>query len=201
MMERYSGMDDWEWVAGWVLERSQGDAWQIAAGLGIEVQRVLGMLTIGALARYDGRTIIGVRKSLPKPYAAFAIAHEIGHWALRQVGSEDSEAGADYIAGALLMPRSAFLGRVRDVGANPEQLALPFGVTQTAAMLRLGEVHRQPLALIAPHTVRVRGPESWTWPDENTLRGWGRRGGPGLAKVRLSDDTRRVALLASGDDD
>ncbi len=32
------------------------------------------------------------------------VAHEIGHWALRRAGVEDSEEAADYVALALLLP-------------------------------------------------------------------------------------------------
>jgi hypothetical protein len=40
-----------------------------------------------------------------------------------------------------------------------------------------------------------RAPE-WVWPDEQTLRQWAKRSGPGLRKVTLGDDRRRVVLEA-----
>jgi hypothetical protein len=46
---------------------------------------------------------------------------------------------------------------------------------------------RQPLAAITPVQVRVRGPESFVWPDGPTIRKIAARLGPGL--------TKRLALL------
>lgn len=155
--------------------------------------RVPSLVSAATISRVAGDTIIAYRASLPEPYAQHAIAHEIGHWALERCGVDDSEEGSDYIAAALLMPRAAFVQRVREVGVEPLQLALSFGVTETAAILRYGEVMGAPLALIAPATVRVRGPESWVWPDEPTLRKAAVTGLPGLAKVRLQG--KRVALV------
>ncbi len=36
------------------------------------------------------------------------IAHELGHWTLGWAGEEDTEQGARYLAGALMLPRSVF---------------------------------------------------------------------------------------------
>ena len=62
------------------------------------------------------------------------IAHELGHWALRWAGEDDSEQGADYLAGALLLPRRCLdtdlknswdfsLLRARHVNVSAEMLA------------------------------------------------------------------------------
>ncbi len=43
------------------------------------------------------------------------IAHELGHWLLHRANEEDSEIGASYVGGALMLPRRAF---DKDLGAT-----------------------------------------------------------------------------------
>ncbi len=149
-----------------------------------------------ALIRVHDEWRIVVGRRLPRLYALFAIGHELGHWLLARHGfqSEDEERAADYLGGALLAPRRAFLAARRALGNDLPALAAAFSTTETGAALRLGEVLSQPLAVVSPQLVRVRGPEEWVWPDEGTLRRWARRGAPGLRKVKLTDDPRRVVL-------
>lgn len=152
-----------------------------------------------ALIRVHDRWRIVLSRSLPKLYALHAIGHELGHWLLERagVGSGDEELAADYLGGALLAPRSAFAAAHRALGSDLPALAAAFSTTETGAALRVGEVARVPLAVISPSVVRVRGPEGWVWPDEPTLRRWARgTAAPGLKKIRLTDDPRRVVLDA-----
>ena len=109
---------------------------------------------------------------------------------------DDEEAAADYLGAALVAPRRAFASALRALGDDLAELAAVFRSTETAAALRVGEVTGRPLAVVAPHRVRVRGPESWAWPDESTLRAWARRGRVGVRRCRLRDDDRRMMLIA-----
>lgn len=152
-----------------------------------------------ALVRIGDEWRIVIGRHLPPLYAHFAIAHELGHYLLRQHGydGDDEERAADFLGAALIAPRRAFLAARRAVGEDLPDLARAFGMTETAVALRLGEVCHVPLAVVAPQTVRVRGPEEWVWPDESTLRRWARgRVQPGIRKVRLTDDPRRIVLDA-----
>lgn len=155
-----------------------------------------------ALVRIYDDWYIYLARSLPPRYALFATAHEYSHLLLHRHGyqGDDEERLADCLAAALIAPRAAFLRARRAFGDALPELANAFGTTETGAALRLGEVVRMPLAVVAPATVRVRGPESFAWPNESTLRRWARQPGPGLRKVRLTDDTRRVMLDASSFD-
>lgn len=99
---------------------------------------------------------------------------------MRREGLADCEEAADYIGAAIQAPRQAFRARLRAVGQDMTQLALPFAITETSAALRLGEVEGLPLAVVAPKSVRVRGPAEWVWPDAETLRTWTRKPVPGL---------------------
>lgn len=149
----------------------------------------------GYLARVHERWIICVRKGLSRERLRFVIAHELAEYTLRDVIDERVEDACNAVAAALLAPRRPFLSRVRAVGHDWAQLALPFGMTETSAALRAGEAEGLPLAVVAK-IVRTRGPDEFVWPAESTLRAWARRPPPGLAKATLRDDPKRVVLLA-----
>jgi hypothetical protein len=172
------------------------------AWLGVRVERVPNQILAGTTYKVDGRDRISVRSSVAIEYAHFFVAHELGHLLLRRARvpvDEEEEARANYIAAALLMPRPAVLATYRAEGFAPRALAEMVTCTQTAAALRLAEAMRVPLAAVSPSAVRVRGPDDFVWPDERTLRRWADRPRPGLSRVRLTDQPRRVALVA-GDD-
>ncbi len=153
----------------------------------------------GALVRIYDDWRIYVRRGLPVERRAFAIAHELAEWWLRvreRYEGENVEHAANYIAAAILTPRRAFRLAIEDLGSDFGELASAFRVTETHAALREAEIAILPRAVVSPALVRVRGPESWAWPDEGTVRGWARRPIPGVRKVRLTDDPRRVVLDA-----
>lgn len=169
----------------------------LAKGLGLEVaiMHPARFPGDGALVRTYDRWRIFIRGRIDRERKRFALAHEIAEWALRSELDECIEDACDVIAGALIAPGRPFAARRREVGHDWEQLALPFGMTQSSAVLRVGETGGPPLALVAK-IVRVRGPESFMWPDVATLRRWAIKPPPGLAKTRLTDDRTRTALLA-----
>lgn len=144
-----------------------------------------------ALVRVNDEWRIYVRHQLPRSRLAFALAHELVEHALRGYQAEDIEAVANYGAAAILVPRRA-LTRVRGF----TEIATAFRVSETLAALREAEVTGQPRAVVSPALVRVRGPEEWVWPSERALR----RGTPGLARTRLTDDPRRFVLDPTADD-
>jgi hypothetical protein len=145
----------------------------------------------GSLARFQGRSWIFFRSSLPVVRLPFVVAHEIGHFVL---GAEAPEWACDAFAGALLAPRRAFMRATQELGADWSALSRRFGCTESWAALRWGEVIGEPLALVAPVTLRVRG-EPYGWPEEPTkLRALAAADRPGLRKARLRDDPRRVVL-------
>jgi hypothetical protein len=50
------------------------------------------------------------------------VAHELGHWALQRAGEPDTEDGARYLVGALLLPRVPFDRDLRETGWSLEEL-------------------------------------------------------------------------------
>lgn len=192
-------MWEWERIADDIRVQAglcDGSPSRIARALGIDVAYVTGMIDRGGLAEAGGRWFIGIRRSLPDAYREHTIGHELAHWWARTNGVVDTEEQADYVGAALQMPRGAFFSVARETACALSDLAVAFGTTETAAALRLGELERAPVAVVAPVQVRVRGPEEWAWPDADTLRRWARNGRPGLSKARLRDDRRRVVLRA-----
>lgn len=165
------------------------------------LERVANLTTPAKTYRVGGRDRIAVRSSVPIEYAAFFVGHELAHLLLRRAGyiGDDEEACADYLSAAVMMPREFVLAIDRSDGFAPRIVAELVGCTETAYALRYGEVKRVPLAAVSPGAVRVRGPEAFIWPEERTIRSWAQKPGPGLARVRLTDQPRRVALLADED--
>jgi hypothetical protein len=148
-----------------------------------------------ALARVAGDWRIYVRSRASATRQRFAVLHELGHFAL---GASASEEACDAVAAALLLPRPAFRAAARELGADWPALAARFGCSESAAALRWGEVIGDPLALVAPLTVRVRG-LPWGWPPhEHAIRELAAGPRPGLASTRLRDDRRRLVLRAAG---
>ena len=152
-----------------------------------------------ALVRVYDTWRIYVHRGLPLHRRTFGIAHELAEWWLRvreRYEGEDVEEAANYIAAAVLTPRRAFRRAISSVGRELPRLAAHFRTSETHAALREAEVDRLPRVVVSPALVRVRGPESWVWPDEATVRRWSRRAPPSVRKTRLTDDPRRDVLDA-----
>lgn len=149
---------------------------------------------LASLARVGLEWRIYVRSSASEQRRAFAVLHELGHYVL---GIDAGEGACDALAAALLLPRRAFMRAARELGADWPALASRFGCSESAVALRWGEVVSDPLALVAPRSVRIRGAD-WAWPHEPGVRALARKPGPGLARARLTDDARRIVLRAVG---
>ena len=201
-------MTDPEGEARFILQRA-GFALDDKPGAAVIVRAILGARAVrkappsaihgaeGELAEVEGQTRIYLSNRLGPTRAAFVALHELAHLHLgaREHGGPELEALCDAIAAALLCPRMAFRAAVCARGLDWAQLALDFGTSCSVVALRYGEVTGEPMALVAPRRVRVRGAE-WTWPTERGIRRLARSGGPGLARTVLPDDERRVLLLA-----
>lgn len=140
---------------------------------------------------------IYVRRGTPAARLRFEIAHELAHWWFRRVGypTEDRETCCDALGAAIVAPRPLYLA-VRKRTIQVPEVAGAIGATQSLVALREGEVLGTPVALVEDRRVLVRG-EEWGWPPEQEIRRIARVGGrPGLARIRITDEGRRVALVA-----
>lgn len=152
----------------------------------------------GCLVRVNGQQRIYFRSRLPPERRDFAIAHELAHAVLGDRAGEEieTELACDALAAALIAPRRAFLAVVRRHGARFTRLAKAFATTESLVALRFGEATDEPLVLIAPRSVRVRG-AAYSWPGEVALREIAAGARPGLRKAVLRDDARRAVLSAA----
>jgi len=147
----------------------------------------------------SARPEIALRRGLTPKTRTWCIAHEIAedHLGVLDYRAPDVEQQANAIAAALLMPRLCFREQVRDWGQNLPELADQFATTETAVALRLAEVRAVDVcAVVTPATVYVRAPEEFVLPAPAELRRLARTGHPGLRKIAVTDDRRRVALIA-----
>lgn len=151
------------------------------------------MAGAAALARVGGDWRIYVRSSVPAHQIAFAVLHELGHW---EFGPGAPESACDALAAALLLPRRAYLHAAREIGTDWQALAACFQCSESAVSLRWGEVVGEPLALVSPLRVRVRGAD-WGWPTERGIRELARSPRPGIASAPLSDDRRRFVVRSA----
>lgn len=80
-----------------------------------------------------------------------SIAHELGHWLLKRAGSPDSEWGAKYIGGALMMPRTPF-GRhlTRTAWSIPRLRALHTNTSATAMAVRITQLRDAVATIVDP---------------------------------------------------
>lgn len=152
----------------------------------------------GEIVRVGSRWQIRVSSRLSPERAAFVALHELAHWHLGRLDHDDeTETLCDAIAGALACPWRAFADASRELGARFDLLADIFAVEPSCAALRYGEVRGEPLALVSPQRVRVRG-SNWAWGDERDVRrlAQAERLPPSLQRVRVSAADARIVLFA-----
>jgi len=155
------------------------------------LQYVTTMRALGHCGTRNGQPMIGVRSGLSRPRQEDAIGHEILHIELNiphGEGRDELEWACDYGAAALQMPRRAYQHRINRLGPHWAQLATSFGVTETSACLRAGEVEDRPIAVVAG-IVRARG--AMQRRTERELRGFTRRPPPGIVSAKLGDERGR----------
>lgn len=149
----------------------------------------------------DGRPKIALRGKLSPVLERWTLLHELAEHHLIRIGYRESDAElvAQAIAAALVMPAEGFRAAVRDHGHQLPKLARQFMATQTAAVLRIGEVEHRPVCVVAPTHIRTRAPvdEEFNWPPSSRLRelAKAKRLPPEVRRVALTDDRRRRALL------
>ena len=162
---------------------------------GIYTAKGLNLPGDGALFKMHGEFWVALRAGISTVRKRFAAFHEVAEFRHRHIVHPQIEQFCNAVAGAMAMPRVAFLRAMRQLGDNPHVLAEEFTVTPTAAALRIGEVTQLPLAVLTPSYMWIRGRE-WSWPDEARIRTEARRRvmRPGLRKIQL--EPRRLALAA-----
>ncbi len=152
----------------------------------------------GQLVLSGSRWVILLSEGLSKEAHEWTIFHEVAHWWLKRTDREprvalEMEAVCDAIAACLQAPAPAFRLSLEAHGQHFAAIAADYWATQTAMALRFGEVTREPVAVVSPSLVRVRG-GAFAWPD---VRLAAAAGHPSVRRVALTDQRGRAALLAA----
>lgn len=143
----------------------------------------------------DGAPLIRIPRGLPPVVEEMKLFHELCEYWWRARDCENKEQVMDLFAYMLRMPRDGFRRWSRVVGCNPALLSQPFRSSQTAVMLRWGEVHNRSVVVVTPAGARARGPEIEV-PDVRTLRGIVKaKALDGLEEVRITDRKDSFAVL------
>jgi hypothetical protein len=142
---------------------------------------------------------IWLRPKLTPFREAWTIYHELAERHLYgSVGEERHELACDQLAACLRAPRAAFRQLVADVGLDLEELAEGILCSQTSAALRWGETTHNPIAVLSPTGVRVRG-DDFAWPHEEEVRKLARAKvlPSSVRRVPITDGRGRVAIVAA----
>lgn len=166
--------------------------------LGIVCERLLGLRpkrspNLAREAKTEekdlGRFQILIRADVPSARARWLVGHEIGEWLHLQSGAQPAniEARCDAIGAMLAAPRRAVRALIGP--RRVRLLAETFGVPQSVALLRIGEVFGRPVALLRRGRPALYRGGPFVWP-----RRVNREGVAHL--VRITDEPARVGLMA-----
>lgn len=146
---------------------------------------------LAEVTTHGGRVRIAVAARAREP--EWLIGHELAHLAegTRHARGGETEARCDLVGACLLMPPWSFRQALSRFGEDYVALAENFGTSETAVALRVGEVLGEGRVVVTPHTVLARGEVQIT---EDEARHLAKRGGPGVAVVRIG---RFAVVMAS----
>ena len=163
------------------------------------VERVDRMVGRAALVTVDGRARIMARRGAPD--LRFALAHELGHWALRHVGHVsldpvEEERAANLFAATLLAPCALMRRAYEFFGEAHETIAAKINLSQTSTILRLGEVRGDSRAVVTRSGHVLARNTNATFTRERASAAARGKGARGLARARLRGgiDEGRVAV-------
>ncbi|MBZ0121081.1 MAG: ImmA/IrrE family metallo-endopeptidase [Sandaracinaceae bacterium] len=158
---------DWEGAAEELLDGARLsapiDAFKVARACELDV-----VPYSGPDARLEGH-VIRLNTRMRETRQHFRILHEIAHLALARHRMEDSEDGANWVAGALLLPRRAF-GRdlAKTAWSLPRLRELHCNASAEAIAIRTVQLRDAVATIIDGRKVSKR---LWSpWIDESRLR-------------------------------
>lgn len=197
---------DAEGTASWIYEKAGAseadppDPLTLARRLGIKVEVAprRGLWGDATMTRVRGRAVLWTTRGTPPVRLRFAVAHELAEWAHGERREETIEELCNATAAAIIAPRRLFLEALSYLGDDLPALARTFKTTETCVGLRLGETTAEPIALVSPKLVRLRG-DDWGWPGEEEIRRLSRanRAQSLIRVVPLRDDPQRRLLRSA----
>lgn len=177
----------------------------VAHRLGITIVSAPPRSILGGVAqigRLGPGYLIRRARGLPVPQLIFAIAHELGHIAVRRFGLrvDHEEAWANRFAGALLVPREPLTEAWARGGDVADALACWPSVPPTCIALRIGEAGLAETIVVQAGETRYARTERE--PSQEAVRVGvqaarrGRAARSGIAKGwRMTDAPRRAAVV------
>lgn len=151
----------------------------------------------GQLSSINRVIRVAVSSRLSPTRQRWVCGHELGHFYYQRIGyvGANLEAMCDLLGAILCAPRCVVQAAFRVHGNNPRAIAKYVGVTESVALLRLGEIGVvSGTALATPSRTVARG--EIVWPDTDTLRRFVRTGEvPHGKRVRITDEPSRGGLL------
>lgn len=166
------------------------------------IEVVDSMVGRAALVKVAGRYRVMIKSNTFD--ARFTFAHEFGHWALevhagmRFESTVERERAANLFAAVLLAPRALVRRAYSFFGEKHETIAEKLHMSQTATVLRLGEVLGDPRAVVTRSGRTFVRNQSHLLDPVRALRAARGSTPRGLSKTRLRGgiDEGRVALRA-----
>jgi hypothetical protein len=151
--------------------------------------------TLDTEGRFDGR--VTLRAGVPDARAKHNGGHELSHWWLDRIGYRglDLEERCDALGAMFAAPRETFLRVIKVVDHAVYDLANTFGITQSVAMLRVGEVTGRPVLLLRWAGAIVRGYE-FGWPSISTLVRLASEHRESVHPLKIRDEANRVGFMA-----
>jgi len=147
------------------------------------------------VARVGNEWRVYVQRGVSPARARWLVGHELAEWWYQQRGyrGEDLEQRCDALGAALVLPRRVLQAARRQHGDDVHAIAKTLRVTQSLALLRVGEVTGTPSAVVRKAGAIVRG-EAYVWPVPLVLTGPDEH--PGIKKVEIDDEPKRKGLVA-----
>lgn len=150
---------------------------------------------LAALIEVDGRRHILLRRVHHRNSWTWGVFHELGHWLALCEGLDwEDEELANTLGAMLRVPRPVASRAIEEAGDDFAHLSSLVDTSQSSAALRYGEVAWEPLAVVGPRSVRIRGPKYWP-EDMEQVRKLAQQPHPGIRAVRLTDAPNRWVLL------
>lgn len=141
-----------------------------------------------------------LKEGLSPARARFVLTHETAHVLYKRRGfwPENLEEWCDALAAALACRRRAYRSVIARIGHRVHELAHRFGVTQSVALLRIGETEGRPVMLLRHNDPIVRG-APFVWPSISAMVRMATDVRGVVHPIRISDEPDRVGFLATHD--
>ncbi len=157
--------------------------------------RVADIASEGALARVRGEWRVFVRRGMSPERQRWVAAHELGHWWWEHemgYSGSDLEARCDALGAALVAPAAIVRASTAKHSGDVVAIARDLKTTQSVALLRLGEVLGEPVALLRRRRSTIIRGRFVSWPVP--LSWQPAKAANDLVRVHITDEPGRFGV-------